>query len=244
MKKIIVTASALFMLTVFVKAQTDSAQTKPHHHPQWGNDRGKQEWKGRGLGSEGSQRQWPEIAGRWGQQEKGGKFGRPLQHPPIKMTEDQRNQAKAINESYEKQIAVLYGNDKLRLGEYKTKVGALRKERKDKLAAILTPEQRGKIEAFKNKREENQQVMAAARLERMKIELSLKDDQVTSIKAAEVTLREQMIALHEDETILPELKRGQMKSLIEKHKETVKAILTPQQLNILDSTRKQRMWRG
>ena len=196
MKKIIVTATALFMLTVFANAQTDSAQAKPHH-PQWGNEGNSQGWKGRRPEGDGPQRHGPEMAGRFGEHRMGGEFGRPPQHPPIKMTEDQRNQAKAINESYEKQIAALYGNDKLRLGEFKTKSAELRKARKDKLAAILTPEQKGKMDAFKKKREENQQVMAAARLERMKIELNLKEDQVASIKAAEVSLREQMNALHE-----------------------------------------------
>ena len=244
MKRIIVTATALFMLTVFANAQTDSAQAKPQHHPQWGKDGNKQGWQGRRPEGEGSQRHGPEMAGGWGQQGRGREFGKAQHHPPIKMTEDQRNQAKAINVSYEKQFAALYANDKLRLGEFKTKSAELKKQRKDKLAAILTPEQKGKIESFKKKREENQQVMAAARLERMKIELSLKDDQVASIKAAEVSLREQMKAFHEDETVLPELKRGQMKAIMEKHKETVKAILTPEQLNKLESMKKPREWKG
>ncbi len=241
MKKIILTATALFMLTVIVNAQADSAQAKPHHHPKMGKEGNNQ---GRRPNGDGPQRQGSEMAGRWGEHGKGGEFGRPPQHPPIKMTEDQRNQAKAINESYEKQIVALYANDKMRLGDFKTKSAELRKSRKDKLTALLTPEQKGKIDAFKKKREENQQVMAAARLERMKIELNLKEEQVASIKAAEVTLREQMKALHEDETVLPELKREQMKALMEKHKETVKALLTPEQAIKLESMKKPREGRG
>ena len=184
------------------------------------------------------------MAGSFGENEGRREFSRPPQHPPIKMTEDQRNQAKAINESYEKQISALYSNDKLRLGEFKTKSAELRKIRKDKLTAILTQEQKDKIESFKKKREENQQVMAAARLERMKIELGLKDNQVVSIKAAEVSLHEQLKAMHEDETVLPEMKRGQMKALMEKHKETVKAILTPEQAIKLESMKRNKEWRG
>jgi len=241
MKKIIVTATVLFMLTVIANAQTDSTQVKPHHHSKMDKGGG---WQGRRPEGDGPKRGGPEMAGNWEQHGRIGEFGRPPQHPPIKMTEDQRNQAKAINESYEKQIAALYANDKMRLGDFKTKSAELRKVRRDKLTALLTPEQKGKIDAFKKKREENQQVMAAARLERMKIELNLKEDQVASIKAAEVSLREQMKALHEDDTVLPELKREQMKALMEKHKETVKALLTPEQAIKLESMKKPREGRG
>ncbi len=244
MKKIMVTATALFMLTLMVNAQTDSAKSKLHHRPQFGNESNRQGWQSKRPDGEGPHRRGSEMAGSFGEHAHGGEFGRPQHHPPIKMTEDQKNQAKAINESYDKQIASLYANDKLRLGEFKLKSAELRKIRKDKLTAILTPEQKGKIEIFKKKREENQQVMAAAHLERMKIELSLKDDQVASIKAAEVSLREQMKVLHEDETVLPELKRGQMKALMEKHKETVKALLTPEQALKLESMKRPREGRG
>ena len=235
MKRIIVTASALFLMVAITYAQTDSTAAKQHHpHPHWGANGGdNQGWHGRQDG--GGQHEG--FAGREGHH---GHWGKPH----IQLTADQKQQAKAIRESYEKQMAALYANDNLKLGDFKKKSAELRKDQKAKFVALLTPEQKGKIEAFKKKREENMQVMAAARLERMKIELELKDDQVASIKTAQASLHQQMKALHEDMTLLPEQKREKMKELMEKQKETVKAILTPDQQSKMESFRKHKEWRG
>ena len=237
MKKIIATASALFLLVGITNAQSDTTQGK--HHPHWGGNNGEnQQWHGRpGPGGEGWGNRGEGGKGGWGQH-RGGEWGM------VHLSKEQIEQSKNIRETYGKQLAAFYDNDNLKLGDFKKKSAAIRKEMKDKLAAILTPEQKSKIEASKKKREENMQVMAAARLERMKIDLTLTDNQVASIKTAEASLHTQMKALHEDESLVPEQKREKMKALMEQHKATLKAILTPEQLNKLESTMKHREWRG
>jgi len=103
------------------------------------------------------------------------------------------------------------------------------------LDGLLTAEQKAKIAEGKKRIADNMQVQAAARLERMKINLGLKDDQVAKIKTAQTQLREKMKALHEDESLLPEQKKAQMKALMDQQKESLKSVLTAEQLAKLES---------
>ena len=261
MKKLIATASALVLLTLVTNAQIDSAAPPPHRPPHfkdnnqpWKDRRGGDErddhqkghdmvnrWGRPEEGRDGHQGPERDMAKRWGHERKERGFGKP----PIVLTEEQRKQSKIIHEDFEKQTAELYNNDKLKVGDLKKKLGELRKQREDKLATILTPEQRTKKDSFNKKRDEDRQVMQAAHLERMKIDLGLKDEQVASMKAAQTKLHDQMKALHEDYTLFPEQKREKMKTLMEQQKETVKTILTPEQLNKLEAHKKPRgEWKG
>ncbi len=153
----------------------------------------------------------------------------------IQLTEDQKKQGKVIRENTSKQIAALYNNDKLTMGDFKQQKAAILKAQKEKLEGLLTAEQKAKIVEGKKRMADNRQVQAAARLERMKINLGLKDDQVAKIKTAQSQLHEKMKALHEDDTLLPEQKKAQIKALMDEEKESLKTLLTAEQLAKLES---------
>ncbi len=78
---------------------------------------------------------------------------------------------------------------------------------------------------------ENDQVMAVARLERLRLHLNLTDDQVAKLKAGQQNLRSQAKAIHENDNLLPQEKREQMKALLAKRNDTYKAVLTPEQFS-------------
>lgn len=217
---------ALVMIST-ANAQQDS--TKPHmqHRPPMGiKGRDGKEGKDfkRGGGPE-------KFADRKGKFEHGKE--RFAQH--LQLTEGQRKQSKAIRENASKQIEALYKNDKLTLGDFKKQKAAILKEQKAKLEGLLTAEQKTKLAEGKKRMADNMQVQAAARLERMKINLGLKDEQVAKIKTAQTQLREKIKALHEDESLLPEQKKAQMKALMDQQKESLKSVLTAEQLAKLES---------
>jgi Spy/CpxP family protein refolding chaperone len=155
----------------------------------------------------------------------GGMYDRGWAH----FTPEQRKQAQAINVDYRKQQKALYNNNSMTLGEYKSKLAALQKDKKDKIMALLTPEQKNQMAQWKKKREENAQVHGAARLERMRIELNLTDAQASTIKSQQQVLRKQMKDIMENDNLFRDQKRDEMKSLIAKNKENLKTVLTPQQ---------------
>ncbi|HEY4108674.1 hypothetical protein [Puia sp.] len=156
-------------------------------------------------------------------------FERGFRGEQIRYTPEQRKQVMAINKEYGQKRADLYKQDNITLKQYKAGLAALQKEKKDKLAGLLTPGQKDRIAANRKQRDENQQVREAARLERLKLHLNLTDDQVARIKAGNENLRTKFKTIHEDDNLLPDQKMQQMKALMAMRNETYKAVLTPDQ---------------
>jgi len=150
-------------------------------------------------------------------------------HQHIRYTPDQRKQIAEINKEYRQKSADLYKQDNLTLKQYKAGLLALQKEKKSKLGALLTQQQKDALAAGRKRMDENRQVREAAHLERLKLHLNLNDDQVARIKAGNENLRTQAKAIHENDALLPEQKREQMKTLMAKRQETYKLVLTPDQ---------------
>jgi hypothetical protein len=151
--------------------------------------------------------------------------------PGIRYTPEQRQQAIAINKDYHQKAEDLYKKDNITLKEYKAGLLALQKEKKGKLESLLTQQQKDERTARMKRMSENVQVMQAARLERLKLRLNLTDDQTAKIKAGEENSRSQLKALHENDNLLPQQKREQMKDLMARQKEAIKSVLTPEQLS-------------
>ena len=67
----------------------------------------------------------------------------------------------AINKEYRQKAADLYKQDDITLKQYKAGLAALNKDKKDKLAALLTPRQKDQLAARRKRMDENRQVMQA-----------------------------------------------------------------------------------
>ena len=160
--------------------------------------------------------------------ERGGGFDRG-RGAGIRYTPEQRKQVAEINKDYHQRSADLFKKDNSTLREYKAGLLALQKEKKSKLEALLTQKQKDERTARLRKMAEDRQVMAAARMERLKLHLGLSDDQVAKIKAGQEDLRNQAKAIHENDSLLPGEKMEQMKTLMAKRNDTFKAVLTPEQ---------------
>jgi Spy/CpxP family protein refolding chaperone len=172
----------------------------------------------------------------------GGWAGRDGAHH-IHYTPEQRKQIRDINADYHKKATDLFKNDNLTLRQYKAGLIALQKDKKSKMQALLTPEQKDQIAKSKERAAENMQVMAAARMERLKIRLGLSDQQVAALKSKEETVHAQLKAIHENDDLLPQQKMEQFKEVMAKRKDIIKSVLTPDQLtkfNSMESAREDR----
>lgn len=172
--------------------------------------------------------------GRWGQGRFGhgrGDFGRfgHGREMAIHYTPEQRRQVMAINKDYKQKSEDLFKQDNITLKQYKTGLIALQKDKKAKLQALLTPQQNNELAARRKRMAEDAQVREVAHLERLKLHLNLSDDQVAKIKAGQENLRSQVKAIHENDNLLPQEKRDQMKALLVKRNDTYKAVLTADQ---------------
>ena len=166
--------------------------------------------------------------------------GRSRQHNRIKYTQEQRQQAMAINKNYQQQSADLFKQDKITLKEYKSRLLILQKDRKQKLADLLTPQQKDQMAAAKKRRMENNQVHQVARMERLRLHLGLTDDQVAKLKSGQEDLRNQFQSVRMDDNLLPQQKMEQLKTLMAKRNDNFKAVLTPDQYAKFEQMHNQR----
>ncbi len=150
----------------------------------------------------------------------------------------------AINKDFRQKSEDLFKKDNITLREYKAGLVALSKEKKSKLEGLLTQQQKDERTARMSRMSENSQVRQAAFLERLKLRLSLSDDQVAKIKTGENNLHSQLKALHDNDNLLPQQKREQMMDLMTKQKEVIKSALTPEQQTKFDEMSRRRGPRG
>jgi hypothetical protein len=147
----------------------------------------------------------------------------------IRYTPDQRKQLMTINKEYKQKSEALFAQDNITLKQYKAGLIALQKDKKTKLAALLTPQQKNEMAERRKRMTENAQVMEVARLERLRLHLNLTDDQVAKLKAGQETIHNQAKVIHENDNLLPQEKREQMKAIFAKRNDTYKSVLTPEQ---------------
>ena len=216
------------------------------HHGGFGGPAGPGNFHGRPGGQQGWAYHRP-GEGRWGQGRFGhgeGRFGHGNHHGhfgrgghggwgnrgmAIHYTPEQRKQVMTINKDYKQKSEDLFKQDNITLKQYKAGLIALQKEKKAKLQALLTPLQKDEVTLQHQKRESEGQLRADQRLEHLRQALKLTDDQVAKIKAGQENLHSQVKAIHENDNLLPQEKREQMKALLAKRNDTYKAVLTPDQ---------------
>ncbi|HEX3023700.1 MAG TPA: hypothetical protein VHP12_00695 [Chitinophagaceae bacterium] len=222
MKKLVLLSSCIFAFACFINAQPPQNNNGNPNNPFKNND----QFKKRPMQQNGFAQNHPLLKYKMGMM------------AGLHLSADQIKQSKTINENFHNQLAALQNNDKISLGEYKTKMAALQKDRKSKLEALLTDAQKNTIAQRRQNATINAQVKSAARLERMKLTLGLTDDQVAKIKVHQTEMHTKMQALHQNFNLLPEQKRQELKSLMSQRGEFMKSVLTPEQLSKADSLRK------
>jgi len=237
MKKILI-LSALVLGGMATQAQdtgtpTATQDTAHHAHRQWAQRGRMGAGNSPSWGNRGGDRQGPGMDHRGGfGGDRGYAFhrGRSGGFPPVHYTPEQRKQLMSITTEYKRKQEDLYKQDNLTLGAYKTQLVALQKEKKGKMEGLLTPDQKQSVAKWKQSRSENEQVMAAARLERLKIRLQLSDDQEAKLKSQEADFRAHMLTIRSNDDLLPDQKRAQVMALFSKQKDAMASVLTADQL--------------
>ena len=159
----------------------------------------------------------------------------------LNLSDAQKQQAKSINDDYRNQLKDLEKNDNITLKDYRSKKANLEQERKSKFQALLTTDQKNKIEQAKKQRNEKMKMMAQKRLDKMKTELNLTDDQVAKMQAQRESSIEQMKAIRDNSSLSEEQKKEQLTELHKSMHESMNSILTVDQLKKKEELRNSRM---
>ncbi len=158
----------------------------------------------------------------------------------LNLTEDQKAKFKTQNESFHKQMEELKKNDNITVKEWKSKAETLRKQHKSNTQSILTNDQKAQVEKMKAEGKAKHEGMAKQRGDRMKTTLGLTDEQSAKMQSNRKEMGEKMKSIRENGSLTDEQKKVQMKELMNKQKESMKSILTEEQLKKINETKHKR----
>ncbi len=167
----------------------------------------------------------------------------------LNLSEDQKAKMKAINEEFKNEMEALK-SQKFSEEVMKEKRMAIMKSRKEKIAAILTPEQKKQWENMKpgkgdkdhdrgDKRESREE-----KFEAMAKELNLTADQSAKFKVLQSSLRTKIKDIRSSTSLSEEQKKSEMKEVYKNHKKSVEEILTPEQRKQMKDKHKQHKKEG
>ena len=163
----------------------------------------------------------------------------------LNLTEDQKAKFKTLNEENRKQMSELKKNDNITVKEWRSKMEAQRKEHRAKVQGVLTEEQKAQLEKSRQERNAKSQERSntrpdSYRVEKMKTDLGLSDEQYGKLKSNQEAVEGKMKALRDDKSLNDENKKEQVKELRNKQKEDMKSILTEEQLKKWEEQKHQR----
>jgi len=156
----------------------------------------------------------------------------------VKLSDEQKQKAKALNEDYRKKMDELRKKDDILVKDWRNQMTELNKKHKEDMSALLSKEQKAQIERSKVERKKMAEIDANARMEKMKLRLDLNDDQMARIKKQRSETLEKRKAIHENRSDDMMKKREEMKTLIQKNKENMRSILNEEQLKKMKEMRK------
>ena len=158
----------------------------------------------------------------------------------LNLTDEQKTEVKSINEDFKQQMTDLKkSEDKITVTEWKSKMATIRKDHHEKMQKVLTDEQKTSLKKMMHERRGDMKKHGARRLEHMKKELNLTDDQVTALKKNHEDMGQKYKALREDKNLTEDQKKVELKKFKEQQHESLKSILTEEQLQKLDQQKKQ-----
>lgn len=158
----------------------------------------------------------------------------------LNFSEAQKTQAKAINEDSRKKMQELNKNENITVKEQRDRKAAIQKERKTKMDGLLTAEQKTKMAQLKADRKVKKEQGYAKRLDKMKTNLSLTDEQVTKLKNQRAATMAKAEKIKNNESLSREQKKEQMMALKTESKDQHNKIFTPEQLKKKEEMRKSR----
>lgn len=156
----------------------------------------------------------------------------------LNLSEDQKAKMKQVNEEFRKSMMELKQNENITVKDQKNQMMALRKRHKEQVQGILTADQKAKIETMKAERKVSIEKNENARMDRLKSRLNLTDDQVAKLNTRNKELSARMKSIRENNALSDEQEREQMKTLMYERKESMKSILTKEQLEQLKAEKK------
>jgi Spy/CpxP family protein refolding chaperone len=163
----------------------------------------------------------------------------------LNLTDEQKTELKSIDENFKQQMTDLKkSEDKITVTEWKSKMATIRKDRHEKVEKVLTDEQKASLKNMKREHGRHMRQDKHNRIEKMKKELNLTDDQVNSLKKNHEAMEQKIKAVREDKNLTEDQKKAEVKKFKKEQHESLKSILTEEQLKKFEEQKKQHKHHG
>jgi Spy/CpxP family protein refolding chaperone len=151
----------------------------------------------------------------------------------LNLTDEQKSGLKTINEDFRKQLTELKKNEDITVREWKSRMKSIREEHKTKVESVLTPEQKASMEKMRQDRKLKGSKRGKHNFESFKKDLNLTPEQEAKLKQQRTEFKQKMKATREDKSLSDEQKKVEMKKFREQQHQSLKSILTEEQISKL-----------
>lgn len=147
----------------------------------------------------------------------------------LNLTDEQKTSIKAILVSEAEDTKAVRQDGSLSDEQKQAKIKEIREKGREKINALLTPEQQKKFAEMKSEAAGRIHDGIQNRLEMLAKELNLTDEQKTSVKSILVAEANDVKAVMQDKSLSKEDRQTKMASIREKSNQAIDKILTPEQ---------------
>jgi len=192
------------------------------------------------------------VTGAFAQDQSNSLADRPKAHHPrgdvmqqLNLTDEQKSEMKTINDDFKQQMTDLKkSEDKITVTEWKSKMATIRKDHHEKVNKVLTDDQKATLKKMMHEHKGYGRHHGARRLEQMKKDLNLTDDQVNALKKNHEDMAQKLKAIRDDKSLTEDQKKAEVKKFKQDQHESLKSILTPEQLQKFDQQKQQHKQHG
>jgi Spy/CpxP family protein refolding chaperone len=185
------------------------------------------------VGSASAQDQHPRREGGFGRHHNGA-------FQQLNLTDEQKAEMKTINEDFKKQFAELQKNEDITVREWKSKMKSIREDHRNKVQQVLTDEQKASMQKLRQDRKGKMHKRGKQNLDSLKKELNLTPEQESALKQQRTEMMQKMKAIKDDTSLNDEQKKVEMKKFREQQHQSLKSILTEEQINKLNQKKSHR----
>jgi len=150
----------------------------------------------------------------------------------LNLSTDQQEKMKSLNEEFSKKMSALKSDESLSKETKREKMKELFTDKRQKSHALLTPEQKQKMESMRANRKDvskHDRNKKGRHSGKAKADLNLSEAQKSQMKNLREQFRADMKALKDDSSLSKDSKIQKRKELSSSHKEKVMSILTTEQ---------------
>ncbi|RYY67343.1 MAG: hypothetical protein EOO13_14665 [Chitinophagaceae bacterium] len=157
----------------------------------------------------------------------------------LNLTEAQKTQLKAQREAAKAQLDAIKNDASLSEQQKAEKAKAIHQDQKNKMQALLTPEQKAKMEEGRKAAQARGKEMGQKRKDAYK-DLNLTSDQSAKLKAQREASKTKVESIKANSSLTEEQKKAQIKEVMKASKADMKNILTADQMKKMQEMKKDR----